>query len=296
MARNKPVDLSEILMLVVDGRPPIRIRKADGGVTKHSLIDDGFGAGTGRIKHAAAHEIEPLTIEVGGGSREILKWASDALRKTNARRNVALYRANANGTANFELDGYNALLIELTLPRLQRGTKTTAFVTAKLQFERTSSRKIADQKTQWPARPMKGFSGGTFALTIDGLTLPAKAVAAVEALTIKLGIKKLYTGQDRFPTLAPTKVETPTLRLAIDRKDAAALVEWHDDVARQRTAQSQKTGAITYYGANGKTAAFSLNLYEIMPVSVSPARNAGPTKVDLACGRMELDFANSGFE
>ena len=287
-------DLSEILMLVIGNETPIRVDKADGGFARQALMEEAIAPKVKRVKHAAVLNLEPLVLEFGlAGSNPLLRWAAAMLRKDTMRRNIALYRAEADGTATFEYDGMDALITEFALPRMKRGVKAKVALRVKIQPQYMVGRKIAGQKAQWPKGTPQDSATGTFALKIDGLANLAKAVVSIEAISFKQGIKTFYPGSDKIPQLEPTKLDWPVLSIAVDDSATKAMIEWAkpSDVTK---APQPRTGSLTYFVGKSNTVVLRLNLYDVTPRLVQKAKRAGPTKVELVCGRIELDSPQLG--
>ena len=128
----------------------------------------------------------------------------------------------------------------------------------------------------------------------------------IESFTIKQGVKKLYTGEDRFPQIEPTKIEFPNLigTIALELRRQAAQVARRLHHARARTdPKAQKTGSIEFLSPDRDT-----DDLPHQPVRGRPrvaadrsSRTANAdqikrVKFELYVGRMDLDGAGLGLE
>ena len=142
----------------------------------------------------------------------------------------------------------------------------------------------------------KHWSASAFRLNIDGLD-NVKYTNKIESFTIKQGIKKLYTGEDRFPQIEPTKIEFPNLISTISLEYADELLDWYDQyvVKGQADPAAQKTGSLEFLSQDRADVLFRINLYEVgihhaqvMP-STANADQIKRVKFELYVGRMDID-------
>ena len=298
MTGKSPVDLSDVLMLVVDSRPPARVRSARGGLFKTSMVNQPAGRGTTRHKHVAVGDIEPIVIEMGP-NKTMLQWAAGTLRRESIHRTVSLYRAETDGSAVFEIDGYDCLLTELMMPRLDRKgkAKAEAFMRVVIMPERSIGRRISDHKEQWPQQTLRGFNPAMFDLQIDGLALKSDAVLAVEPLGFTLGTKRVPIEAATVSTLEATKEKPSQLVLTVQRDEVKTLTPWLDTAINTPQKFTPATGTLGYTSGAGKPV-MRLNLYDITPVRSGAIKGgSAPVKITLDVGRMEVDlFGGSGFE
>lgn len=268
------------------------IHRIEGGYTKTALTEESFDGKPSRIKHQAHAELEPLTIEFGlAGSADMLKWIQGALRKTWPRRNTSLYRIEADGTVGTEYDGADGILTEVSFPRLDKSSKADLFVKVKIQYEHMLKTKPqpAKQDHHFVRSKAKTTSVSAFQFTIDGLSLTGKEATVIEPFAIKLGTKRSYTGNARFPSYEPTKVEFPDLTVQLPATAAAPLQGWAKELEADGAMNRQsKTGRLEFM--SGSKVLLGINLYDIVLKSVSSkTKSPRSTQAAFAVGRMDLD-------
>ncbi len=161
-----------------------------------------------------------------------------------------------------------------------------------------------DEKLKGAFGPkQKLWVASSFRLNIDGID-EARYANKIEAFTIKQGIKKLYTGVERFPQIEPTKLEFPNLTGTISLEYADKLLEWHEQYVMKgrQDPSAQKTGSIEYLSPQRDKTLFSINLYEIglMSLQVLPSQanqdQIKRMKFELYVGRMDIDGRGLGLE
>lgn len=290
--------------LQIDGHASTAYLKSiEGGFAKAQTIDEPIGPENLRIKHSSIVEIDPFSVEFGlSGANDILKWIQSSWRKNWNRRNGVVTHANFDYFKTYEHEFYDALLIETTFPTLDGASKEPAYLKCKIQPENVRSVKKASEQRLQPnnGAKQKLWSASSFRLNIDGLD-EMKYCNKLESFTIKQGIKKLYTGEDRFPQIEPTKIEFPNLVGSISLHYAERLLAWYESyvVKGESDPKAQKTGSIEFLSPDRKRTIFQINLYEIglKTVYIQPVVANQPdikrVKFELYIGRMDLDGAGA---
>jgi hypothetical protein len=142
-----------------------------------------------------------------------------------------------------------------------------------------------------------------FRFNIDGIQ-EMQYANHIDSFTIKQGVKPFYTGQDRFPTIEPTKIEFPHITGTISTAYAGPLHTWYDQTLMQgqNDIAAQKTGSLEFLSTDRKDVIFRINMYEIgihhLEIVESHANEAKIKRVkfELYVGRMDLDGPTLGME
>jgi hypothetical protein len=275
------------------------LKSIDGGWVRASPVSEPIGPHNLQIKHTSTVEIEPFSIDFGlSGANDVLKWIQQSWRKDFSRRNGQITHANFDLFKTFEHEFFDALITETTFPSLDGASKDAAYIKLKLQPERVISKKAASSTRvggQLGSKQKLWMCSG-FRLNIDGLE-EMKYTNKLESFTIKQGIKRFYTGHDRFPQIEPTKIEFPNLSGTIALEYADKLLTWYEEyvVKGQKDPKAQKTGSIEFLSPDRKDTLFRINLYEVglhhLKVAQSTANSDQIKRVhfELYVGRMDLD-------
>jgi hypothetical protein len=274
------------------------LKSVEGGHAKASPIDEPVGPIHQRVKHTSIVDIEPFSIDFGmSGAADILKWIQASWRQDFGRRNGQITHANFDLQSTFEHEFFDALITETAFPALDGSAKEAAYMKLKLQPERVVTRKAsgATVKSNLGAKQKMWMPSG-FRFNIDGLD-EMKYTNKIEAFTIKQGIKKLYTGEDRFPQIEPTKIEFPNITGTISLEYADKLLKWHRDYVEKGMAdpKAQKTGSIEFLDPARKKTIFQINLYEMGLTHVQVLQSQANqdaikrVKFEVYVGRMDLD-------
>ncbi len=286
--------------IMIDGHATTAyLKSVDGGFVRASQINEPVGPDHNRIKHTSTVDIEPFTIDFGlSGSQDVLTWIQASWRRQWSRRSGQINHANFNLFKTFEHEFHDALIAETTFPALDGASKDAAYLKIKVQPESVVSRKV-DGSTRVDSEigtKFKHWSASAFRLNIDGLD-SVKYTNKLESFTIKQGIKKLYTGQDRLPQIEPTKIEFPDLIGTISLEYADEILDWYDQyvVKGQSDPDAQKTGSIEFLSQDRQDVLFRINLYEVgiqhaqVLQSSANADQIKRVKFELYVGRMDLD-------
>jgi hypothetical protein len=293
--------------LLIDGHASTAyLKSVDGGFAKAQLIDEPVGPTNERIKHTSVVEIDPFTIDFGiSGANDILKWIQSSWNRNYGRRNGVVSHANFNLRKTFEHEFREALITETSFPALDGSSKEAAYMKIKIQPEYVRTKKLSGNEMAQGSlgKKQKMWMASGFRLNIDGID-EMKYTNKIEAFTIKQGIKKLYTGQERFPQIEPTKIEFPHITGTIALEYAGKLMEWHDKYVMkgQSDPKAQKTGSLEFLTPARDKTIFSINFYEVglMSLQVLPSQanqdQIKRVKFELYVGRMNIDGANLGLE
>lgn len=285
--------------LIIDGhKSTTYLKSVEGGWAKANLIDDPHGANTSRVKHLGTVEIEPMTFEFGlAGATQVLEWVQGSWNRNWGRRNGQITHADFNLKENFEHWFYDALILETTFPALDGAAKEGGYVKCKIQPERVVTRKSSGPRiVGTDTGKQKMWIPSAFRFTIDqipGLEYTNK----LESFTIKQGIKKMYTGADRFPQIEPTNIQFPNLSGTVSLAYADKLLKWHEDYVfnGKKDFNAQLTGAIEFLSPDRAKTVFRINLFEVglmnasIQQSVANADQIKRVKFEMFVGNMKLD-------
>jgi hypothetical protein len=291
--------------LQIDGhKTTTYLRNVSGGWVKAGVIDDPVGTSSHRVKHLGPVEVDPMTVEFGlAGANPILQWIQGSWNRQWTRRNGQITHADFNLKQTFEHWFYDALLLEATFPTLDANSKEAAYLKCKWQPEAVRTIASPASKTELTSQffpEQKRWTPSAFRLRIDqfdGMEYTSK----IDSLTIKQGVKKMYTGKDRFPQIEPTNLQFPNIVGYISLAHATTLLKWHHDYVfkGQKDPKAQLSGTIEFLTPDRQNAIFSINLFEagLMYAQIEDAQaNAEQikrVKFEIFVGRMTLDGADS---
>ncbi|MDQ3365402.1 MAG: phage tail protein [Myxococcota bacterium] len=289
--------------LMIDGhRTTAYLKSVEGGHVNIAPVKQSIGGSNKQIKHSSVAEIEPFSIDCGiAGGQEIIRWIQASWNKNYSRRTGQITHANFDLQPTYEHEFFDALITEATFPALDGSSKETAFLKLKVQPERVLERKVTSGSKIDGAlgTKQKLWMASSFRLNIDGMP-SMQYTNKIDSFTIKQGIKKLYTGEDKFPQIEPTKIEFPNLSGTISLEYADDLFNWYQEALGSYMGgvsdpRSQKTGSLEYLAPDRKTVLFSIELFEIgiakAQIMASQANQDSIKRVkwEFFVGRMDID-------
>jgi hypothetical protein len=290
--------------LQIDGhKTSTYLKSVDGGGAKANAIDDPVGADSGRIKHISTVEVEPMSIEFGlSGASQMLEWIQGSWNRKFGRRSGQISHADFNLNQTFEHWFYDALIMETTFPTLDGAAKESGYLKCKIQPEQVVMRTT-------PSGPplasnyslkQKMWNPSSFRFTLDQLD-DMQYANKIESFTIKQGVKKMFTGADRFPQIEPTGIQFPNISGTISLGYADKLLQWHHDyiVKGQKDPKAQMSGAIEFLTPDRAKTIFRINLYQVGLVSAAVQQATANVdsikrvKFEMFVGSMKLDDSDA---
>jgi T4-like virus tail tube protein gp19 len=290
--------------LLIDGHKTTTFLKSvDGGWAKANIVDDPIGGNSNRVKHISSLDVDPISVEFGlSGASHILEWIGGSWKRQWSRRNGQITHADFDLKQTFEHWFYQALITETTFPALDGSSKDGGYLKCKIQPERVETKMTDGPQITGDYSPkQKLWTPSAFRFTLDQLD-GMEYTNKIESFTIKQGVKKMYTGADRFPLIEPTKIEFPNLSGTISLGYADKLLQWHQDYIQKgkKDPAAQMSGAIEFLTPDRKSSIFRIKLFEVglMSAAIQQATaNADQikrVKYEMFVGRMEIDTTNSG--
>jgi len=274
------------------------LKSVEGGWAKGNFTDDPMGGDNKRSKHLATIETDPIAVEFGmAGASQVLEWIQSSWNRKFTRRNGQVTHANFDLKSTYETWFYNALITETTFPTLDGAAKEGSYIKVKFQPETVSNKQGTLQAISGQSGvKQKMWMPSSFRITLDqfdGMEYTNK----IDSFTIKQGIKKNFTGVDRFPEIEPTKIEFPNITGTIALGYADKLLKWHEDyiVNGKKDRQAQMTGAIEFLSPDRKSTLFRINLADVGLASAQIVQSTANqdqikrVKYELFVGSMTLE-------
>lgn len=285
--------------LAIDGhKSTAYLKSVDGGYVRASVLDEPIGPHNLHIKHMSTVDIEPFSVECGlSGANDILKWIQLSWRKEPARRSGQITHANFDLVKTYEHEFFDALITETTFPTLDGASKEAAYLKLKLQPERVISKQASGERIsgQMGSKQKLWMCSG-FRLNLDHIN-GCEYINKIDSFTIKQGVKKMYTGADRFPQIEPTKIEFPNLSGTISLQYADGILEWYKKyiVDGQHDKKAQTSGSLEFLSPDRADSLFKIQLYDVgihhaqVLQSTANADTIKRVKFELYIGSMDID-------
>lgn len=274
-------------LLDLDGKPCCKIHSVDlsGALGRSIIVDEAIAPSTFHGKKISTIEIDPIMFEFDTGiGAPMIKWISDTLNKRWSRRSGTVYALNGDKIQS-GVEFLDAVITEVAIPSVGGMDKSDSNIKVKIQPERSNAVKAAGtfdlkEVAKYGTAISPSWTSGAFKVSITGLEHDCAAVKKIDSFVIKQGVKKLYTGNDRFPMIEPTKVEESNIILTIPSVSAKGFLDWHEKMLTSKLSDT-KDGSIRYFPSGAAKNSLELDLRGLGIVSLSKPLGTTDMKVEL---------------
>ncbi len=287
-------------MLVLDGKELGFLKSVDGGAVTAEVISEPGGSGAFIRKHLGPIRYEEFCVQLGlSMDRTIYDWIAATWQMDFKRKNGSIIAADYNQEAKGKREFSDALISEVTIPRMDGSDKDPVYLTIKIQPERIQQGKASGKVSAGIAskQAQKTWLPSNFKLQIDGLD--CSKVNKVDSFTVKVGSVTDDIGDARDYAREPGKLEFPNLKISLSEVSAQSWIDWHEDfVIKGNNGEAQeKSGSLTFLSPNQKmemaTIKFSnLGIFKLGPEkSEAHGEQIKRMTAELYCERMEFQIA-----
>jgi phage tail-like protein len=279
-------------------------RSIEGGSIKADVMTYQNGANYDRWRQLGKPKFEDIKIQTGMSMSEpFYTWISNFFTGKPDRKNGAIVAADFNYTERARREFKEAMIKELTFPKLDGQDKNAAYMTVALSVEEivflpgNTSRKLDPAAG---TEKQKLWSSCNFSFSLDGFEAACKRVSKVDSFTIKQNIIEYHTGTQRAPIKTPSQVDFPQITFYVPEVDADPFLKRFKErgVSGQvRDNGGNKAGELIVFDADeAKNELFSLQFFGADILNVQPDKADSTTeeikqvKIDLYTERMEFKY------
>jgi hypothetical protein len=227
----------------------------EGGEITGVVVEEAAPTGGFANKHIGGVKFEEVTITANLSLDPALyNWIADTWNRKYSRKDGRISTLDYNYRVISEVDFFNALITEVTIPKLDGSSKDACALTVKFSPEYTRHKKGSGAKMKIPAKgQQKVWHASNFRLTIDGLD--CRRVSRVDALTVKQTVTRDSIGNARDSLTEPVSLEFPNLVVTLPEIDDQTWVDWNDDflVKGNNSDEQEKNGTLEFLSADLKT-------------------------------------------
>jgi phage tail-like protein len=279
-------------------------RSIEGGSIKADVMTYQNGANYDRWRQLGKPKFEDIKIQTGMSmSAPFYAWIAKFFTGVPDRKNGAIVAADFNYYERARREFKEAMIKELTFPKLDGQDKNAAYMTVALAVEElvflpgNKSRRVADAVG---AEKQKLWASCNFTFTLDGLESACKRVTKIDSFTIKQNIVEYHMGTQRHPIKTPSQIEFPQLTFYVPEADAGPFM---DRFTRRgvkgelRGNSTQKAGELIVFDADeAKNELFSLQFYGTDIANVQPdkadasSEEIKQVKIDLYTEKMTFQY------
>lgn len=192
--------------------------------------------------------LEPVTILVAPPfDPAVIQWISDVAEEKYARRTLTITGFDPQQKTKATYDLNLALIDEVRLPAMQKGSKTKVSMSLRVVAE---DAKIEREHLDRPpaTRSARLWSADDFRLTIDGMSTDAAIIEKIDALTIKSGVKAFQRGPYGRSENEPTGLSHSHLVVTLPASRGESWKTWLADVMNGKMIPPRQ-GNLVYAGS-----------------------------------------------
>jgi hypothetical protein len=288
--------------LKLDGVDTGFLKSIDGGATSAEVISERVGPSFQAKKHIGPPRYEDFTIQIGLWMGSVVyEWIQAAWKLNFVRKNGSIVTYDANLEARSEREFVNALITEVTIPKMDGASKEQCYMTVKLAPETVRTKKASGKATLPPVKAAQEmWLASNFRLEIAGLD--CSKVSAIDSFSVKQTAGANPVGEVRNALKEPANVEFPNLVITLPESAAATWTEWFDDFVVKGNSgdDREKNGSLIFLSPNlqgelGRVNFFNLGIFRIASAKADAAdEQIQRVTAELYCERMELQIGKSG--
>jgi hypothetical protein len=287
--------------LKLDGVEAGFVKSVDGGAITAEVIKEPIGPTAYVKKHIGPPRYEEFTTEIGlWMARAVYDWIAASLKMNYQRKNGSIVSYDVNLEARSEREFFNALITEVTFPKMDGGSKDQCYLTVKFSPEFTRMKKASGKATLPPVRAAQEmWLASNFRLEIAGLD--CTRVSAVESFTIRQTAVSDGIGDGRDYLKEPSRIEFPNLTVTLAETAAQTWIDWFEDfvVKGNSGEENEKTGSLIFLSPNRQTEIGRINFFNMGIFKLAATKGDATEEqirrvtAHLYCERMEFHIGKA---
>ena len=275
------------------------VRSIEGGGLKADVMTYQPGATYERWRQLGKPKFEDIKLQIGTAmSRPFFQWIEDFFSGTIQRKNGAIVAGDFYYKERARREFTEALITELTFPKLDATDKNTVYMNVTLGVENIEYKKGDESKTlEFTTNPesQKAWKACNFTFKLDGFEPACNRVTKVDSFTLKLPVLEYHSGGRRSVSKTPTAIDFPNISFYLPEADAQTLTDHFKKRGVDGEVPGRLHGQLTTFD-NAKTTKFTLELFNCDIVNIQPDKADATTeeikqvKVEIYVERMSFNF------
>ena len=207
-------------------------RSIEGGGVRADVMTYQYNAnnpvGYERWKILGKPKFEDIKLQVGMGmSQPFYEWLKDFFAGNASRKNGAIIAADFYYKERARRTFTEALIKELTFPKLDASDKNAAYMNVTLAVEDITFEKgngnVVDVPKGWTAQKL--WTACNFRFSLEGLGDACNRVTKIDSFTIKQNIIEHHVGGRKAPIKTPSPIEYPNITFYLPEADVQPFVD-----------------------------------------------------------------------
>ncbi|MEO8841890.1 MAG: phage tail protein [Kofleriaceae bacterium] len=283
--------------LELDGTEAVGLfRSIEGGGVRADVMTYQNGGNYDRWRQLGKPKFEDIKLQVGMAmGKPFWDWIANFFLGVAVRKNGAIVAADFYYNERARRHFTDAMIKELTFPKLDATDKNAAYMTIALAVEDIVFLKGTGTKLPVAVGfdKQKLWTAANFHFKLDGLD--CKRVTKVDSFTIKQTIIEHNVGGQRHTTKTPSAIEFPNLAFYLPEADAAPFFEQSKNSITLGKVPTRLNGSLEMFDHELRTLC-TVKFYGADVLSVTPDKSDATSeeikmvKVEIYTERMEFEL------
>jgi phage tail-like protein len=277
-------------------------RSIEGGSIKAEVMTYQNGGTYDRWRQLGKPKFEDLKLQLGMAmSPPFYEWIKQFFDGKAVRKNGAIVAADFYYKERARRQFSNAMITELTFPKLDGSDKNTAYMSVSLSVEDIQFMKGTGKQLAQNAglEEQKSWKACNFRFSMDGFdSTKLRRVTKIESFTIKQQALEYASGGSRWATKTPSSIDFPQLSFSLPEADAQPLMDHFVKRGVRGEVPGRLTGQIETYD-NQQQTCFTIHFAGADIMNIAPDKSDATTeeikqvKVDLYVESMKFDYSGA---
>ena len=210
--------------LALDGVSDLGLfRSIEGGNVKADVMTYQSGPIYDRWRQLGKPKFEDIKLQVGMAmSQPFYDWIADFFDGKPTRKTGAIVAADFYYKERARRKFTNAMINELTFPKLDGSDKSAAFMGIGMCVEgmvfKPGDGALITQSKGW--KPQKLWTACNFRFRLDGFEPACSRVSKIDSFTVKMAVLEYHGGGHRAPIKTPSPIDFPNISFYVPESDA----------------------------------------------------------------------------
>lgn len=273
-------------------------RSIEGGGIKADVMTYQNGGTYDRWRQLGKPKFEDIKLQIGMAmSPSFYDWMASFFDGKAIRKDGAIIAADFYYKERARREFTNAMIKELTFPKLDGQDKSTAYMNVALSVEDIQFLKGGGAELNQNAggRAQKDWKACNFRFFLDGFDCCTR-VTKVDSFTIKQNVLEYASGGSRWMSKTPSAIDFPQLSFYLPESDAQPLFEHFTKRGVKGEVPGRLNGHIEMFD-NDKATVFSVGFSNADILNIQPDKSDATTeeikqvKVDLYTESMAFTYS-----
>ena len=276
-------------------------RSIEGGGIRSDVMMYQHGGTYDRWRQLGKPKFEDIKLQVGMSmSYPFYDWIQKFFTGVCDRKKGAIVAADFYYNERARREFSEAMIKELTFPKLDGQDKNPAYMTVSMSVEDITFKKGSGAKLPAVAGfdAQKLWTACNFSFRVDGFEAACKRVSKVDSFTVKQNIIEHHVGGRRGAIKMPSQIDFPNIVFYLPEADAQPFFDEFMARGSRGEAAPGRNGTLVAFD-NAKNSLFTLQFYGANICNVQPDKSDAASeeikqvKVELYTERMDFKYTGT---